>query len=210
MFVEDVMTRRPPICYRRQQLVAAARLLNHSDVAGIPVLSSDFRLVGILSVEDLVRWEARRDSSRGWIQTLERQVLVAHVMTHDVIGVSPRESIADAARVMRYESMSVLPVVALDGSLAGVVSAKDIASVSARDDASIRLEIHDRLATHDSSIAPGAINVHVEDGRVTLTGVVNSYRDLQAVRRRVSAVSGVAGIHTEPLARLDATIEATR
>ena len=107
MLVGQVMKQRRPLCHRAQPLVDAALLMHSRDVAAIPVTDSNHRLVGMLSVDDLVRWEANTSKSRGWVNDLESTVLVAHVMTHEVITLSSDESITQAARVMRYVGRSV-------------------------------------------------------------------------------------------------------
>ncbi len=191
------MTRQPPVCLRGQQLVAATRIMIRADVAGLPVIDSHHRVVGMLSVDDLVRWEANRDESRRWVKTMLRPVLVAHVMTHEVVSVTPAETIAATARVMRFVARSVLPVLHADGTLAGIVSAADIATASARDDTSLQLEIQARLHSLGTSARPGTIKALVRDGTVTLSGAVDSHKDLRTVRRAVASVVGVGGIQPE-------------
>lgn len=197
MLVEKVMTRRPPRCLISQSLVAAARIMYQSRVLGIPVFDVDHRLVGVLSVDDLVEWEARRNNSRGWLRTMDGPTLVAHAMTHDVMAVSPSESIAEVARVMRLVSRSVLPVVDSDGSLVGIVSSTGIASASARSDGSIQRDVRQRLTRVDATIPSGTINVYVEAGVVTLTGAIESRAETRTLRRSVATVAGVIGIRTQ-------------
>ena len=197
MLVADVMTRSPPVCSPAQPLAAAARIMASHDVAGVPVVDASRRLVGVLSVDDLVRWEASRGDSRGWIRVLERPVLVSHVMCHEVIAVWAGETIAEAARVMRYVARSVLPVFAVDRSLVGIVSDRDIAAASVRSDTSIQHEIQERInAGGNTAPAPGTVNVHVQDGTVTLTGSVHSWRVSSALLSQVAAVVGVSGIRS--------------
>ncbi|MEN8039950.1 MAG: CBS domain-containing protein [Actinomycetota bacterium] len=207
MLVEDLMTRQPPVCRRSQSLVAAVRLMCEHDLAAVPVLDAESKLVGVLSVNDLVRWEARRSRSRRWAKTLQRPVLVAQVMTHETIGVSVGESIADAARVMRYINRSVLPVLDPNGMLVGIVSAADVASASVRTDESIRLDVQKRLTQLRNPAIAALPSVHVESGSVILTGVSGSRRDMEAVRRSVATVTGVVGIHIEPHAGVRTTAD---
>ncbi|MCL1601483.1 MAG: CBS domain-containing protein [Actinomycetia bacterium] len=199
MRVEEVMTPSPLLCDRAETLVAASRLMGQHDVAALAVTDSNHRLVGMLSVDDLVRWEANRSDSRRWIRNLERTVLVVHVMSHEIVAISSGESISQAARVMQYIGRSVLPVMDSDGLLAGIVSAGDVASVSARSDASLEVEVRDRLRDSPNAAPQGTLNVYVERGTVTLTGMVTSRKRLHALRRKVATVSGVAGLRTERL-----------
>lgn len=204
MLVEDLMTRQPPVCYRGQPAIAAVRLMLDHDLDGVPVVDRHSNLVGLLSADDLMRWEAQRNTSRRWTRTLERPVLVAHVMNHEAIAVSTTESVPDAARVMQYIARSVIPVLDTDGALAGLISSKDIAAASIRSDDSIRREVQTRLRLVDSTTIAAATDVRVEDGIVTVTRVGGSRRDQQAALRAIATVVGISGIRAEPLAGADA------
>jgi CBS domain-containing protein len=54
-------------------------------------------------------------------------VLVRHAMTHEVLVISPTETLAGAAACLRQHAISGLPVVASEGKVVGVLSEKDIA-----------------------------------------------------------------------------------
>jgi len=200
MRVEDVMDRQPPLCFRGQDLIEAARTIHDLDAPGAPVFDLGFRLVGVLSLDDLVKWEARRSSARSWLRTMEERSLVAHVMTHDIVGVSAHESISDAARIMRYVARSLLPVLNEDGSLAGTISHRDIAGAVARSDMSIRDEV--RHVTMNGATATGSapLDVRVEAGTVTLTGVVESRRTLTQLQQDVASITGVTSIDSQDVA----------
>lgn len=200
MLVEDVMDSHPPLCFRGQDLVAAARTIHESGVAGAPVFDPELRLVGVLSLDDLVRWEAGRNDSRKWLRTIEEPPLVAHAMTHDVIGVSAHESISDAARVMRYASRRVLPVLDALGSFVGMISASDIAGAVARTDTSIRDEVSQLSVNGHAKAEPGTFDVHVDAGTVTLTGAVETRGHLMRLRQDIASITGVSYVDTENLA----------
>lgn len=51
---------------------------------------------------------------------------IQDVMTHNVVCVRPRDSLADAARIMKESNVGILPVIN-DGHLCGVITDRDIA-----------------------------------------------------------------------------------
>lgn len=57
---------------------------------------------------------------------LARDVPVAQLMTRDVATASPGDTVLDAARRMAAAGVSGLPVLEADGSVAGVVSTRDL------------------------------------------------------------------------------------
>ena len=191
------MTGRPAPCFRGQRLVTAVRIIHEDRLAGVPVFDSKFRLVGVLSLDDVVRWEAGRNDSRRWLRTIEQPALVAHAMTHDVTGVFASESVSDAARVMRFVSRSVLPVLNEGGSLAGMISAREIVSAVGRSDSAIRCEVIDHLDGPGGTAEHGSINVRVENGTVILPGATASSRSLARLQHSVASVTGVIGIKTD-------------
>jgi len=106
------------------------------------MVASGARLLGVISDRDLLRHvspfastaaEQRRDTA-----TLHMH---AHqIMTRRPITVAPQTDVRDAARLMVEKKISCLPVCDADGTLAGVVTWKDLlrALVPATDDASVR------------------------------------------------------------------------
>jgi len=131
---------------------------------------------------------------------MEERSLVAHVMTHDIIGVSPHESISDAARIMRYVSRSLLPVLNEDGTLAGMISHRDIAGAVARTDISIRDEVRHITMNGAAATGSASLDVRVEAGTVTLSGVVESRRTLTQLQQDVASITGVTSIDSQDVA----------
>lgn len=207
MLVEDVMTRQPPVSYRGDPVIAAVRLMVAYDLRGIPVVDKGSKLVGVLSADDLMRWEAQRGTSRWWTRRLERPVLVAHVMDHESIATSPSESISEAARVMRFAGRSVLPVLDPGRTLVGMVAANDIAAAYLRSDDSIRREVNNQLRLQSNASFEATTDLHVEDGTVTVSGVRGSHRDQRTVLRAIATVTGVSGIRTDLHREVEITTE---
>ena len=78
-------------------------------------------------------------------------------------------SLAAAARLMNSRHIRRLPVVHADGSLAGIVSRRDLLSVFLRPDADIAHDVAD-IFTEVLPGGPTGIEVAVRNGVVILTG----------------------------------------
>ena len=167
MLVRDVMT-RPAITVSAEASVKdGLRLLDQHRVTAMPVVTSDGRLLGIVSEADLLRDAVRHD---------ERTSLIPHEHTHsqprsveDVMSVlsmtvTPDSDLSDAVELMTSTAVKSLPVVD-DGQVVGIVSRSDIVHLLARSDDRICAEIDELLRSAGLEYL-----VEVVDGRCVLEG----------------------------------------
>lgn len=106
------------ICVRDTLDVARLRsLLRAEGITGVPVVDAEGRPIGVVSRSDLV---------------YHRHGTVADVMTKDVLALSERASLFEAAALMAYEGVHRVVVIDDDGRVVGVVSALDVAAWVAR------------------------------------------------------------------------------
>ena len=179
-------------------------------VSSLPVVTSDGRLVGIISETDLIANEAFEPRGRGAL-ALVGQALSGHdaafvrkagerrvreLMTGDVLCADPDQSVRKAARVMLDCEVNHLPVVD-DGQVVGVVSRQDLLAVFRRPDADIQEEIDRKL--HDPLWVPDDVRVTaaVRDGIVTANGSVRTRADLDVVKEMLGTVTGVVGVDAD-------------
>jgi len=170
---------------------SAAQLLVEHGISGLPVVNSKGRLVGIVSEADLISIEARPDP-RSQATPLAPTAgstprNVAEVMTRDVVVVSAKSEVAQAARTLLNSDVKRVPV--MNGRrVVGIVSRRDLVKVIARADEQIEGKINSLLAELGLTTAGGT--VRVTDGVAT---VPVDYKG--AARRLVeSAVLQVAGV----------------
>lgn len=152
----DVMTPRT-ICLRESDTVASAvQALRTNRISGAPVVDSEGRLVGILSVSDLARCSSRdevHENLLAWLlqespfwQFLHEEALVsenngadrvARWMSRQVASVLEAAPLVEVARVMCAGHFHRVPVVDCMGRLCGIISTMDIlaALVHAADEA---------------------------------------------------------------------------
>jgi CBS domain-containing protein len=90
----------------------AVELMKKNNVSGLPVVKEKTKkLVGFVSLQDLMK---KRDEDQ-----------LALVMNRQVITISPKKDVIDAAKLMIEKNVRTLPVVEAD-NLAGVVTVDDI------------------------------------------------------------------------------------
>ena len=169
----------------------AAKLLVKHAISALPVVDSTGRLVGIVSEADLISIEARPDP-RSQATPLAPTAgstprSVADVMTRDVVVVSAKSEVAQAARTMLNRGVKRVPVVN-SRRVVGIVSRRDLVKVIARSDEQIESKINSLLA--DLGLMTAGARVKVADGVATVPV------DYEGVARRLveSAVLQVGGV----------------
>ncbi|HEY8841842.1 MAG TPA: CBS domain-containing protein [Candidatus Dormibacteraeota bacterium] len=191
MKVTEIMSQPVITVTPETSIKSAAQLLVEHGISGLPVVNSKGRLVGIVSEADLISIEARPDP-RSQATPLAPTAgstprNVAEVMTRDVVVVSAKSEVAQAARTLLNSDVKRVPV--MNGRrVVGIVSRRDLVKVIARADEQIEGKINSLLAELGLTTAGGT--VRVTDGVAT---VPVDYKG--AARRLVeSAVLQVAGV----------------
>lgn len=170
---------------------AAAELLVNHGISALPVVDSTGRLVGIVSEADLISIEMRPDP-RSQATPLAPTAgsiprSVADVMTRDVVVVSAKSDVAQAARTMLNRDVKRVPVMS-GRRMVGIVSRRDLVKVIARSDEQIEHKINSLLAELGLMTAGATVKV--------TRGVATVPVDYEGAARRLveSAVLQVAGV----------------
>ncbi len=185
MRIKDIMS-SPVITVRPETHLkeAAAKLLQH-EIAALPVVDEDGRLVGIVTEGDLIKLEREPDPRSRMLPTAhhtEAPRTVGEIMTKDVLALDEQADSSEAARLMLGKHIKHVPVMAND-QLVGIVSRRDLLKILARSDVDIREELTDLL--DDEIIQLGRYDVDVADGIVTLSGPAD-----RASRRLAELLAG--------------------
>lgn len=99
------------------QVGDALRLMNKYKIGGIPIISDDHHLVGILTNRDL-RFETELDRPVSDIMT-----------TRNLITAPPATTLEEARKILQQHKIEKLPVVETSGKLVGLITYKDIMKV---------------------------------------------------------------------------------
>ncbi|MBI1881047.1 MAG: CBS domain-containing protein [Chloroflexi bacterium] len=116
--IEQVMTREIKVVTPAMNMEAVLDLFREARISGAPVVDEG-RLVGIISLEDLIR--ALRDLGRG-----ELKAAVANYMTPTVVTVNSFDSIVEALKLFSQTRFGRLAVANGAGQLVGIITKGDI------------------------------------------------------------------------------------
>ncbi|MGE4481882.1 CBS domain-containing protein [Acidocella sp.] len=218
MIVADVMTTEVVAVEPETSLAEAAGWMVHHRVSGLPVLTRDGRLVGILTEGDLLHRPELGTCGRqaGWMRGIMRAETLAaeyahthgrqvgDVMTRNPTFVRPDLALAKAAELMRQKQVKRLPVMRED-SLVGMLSRFDILrALAARlDESCIEASDTEILDNIQTSLAqePWAprdgIRFNVQGGRVRIEGRVGSEHEARALNILARNTRGVSRVEDE-------------
>lgn len=130
MLVREFMTPNPVTISPDTSLPDALRLMNERKVRRLPVIDSRGRLVGIVSDRDLLHASPSPATTLAvWeIPSLLSNLKIEKVMTRDVVTVSEKTPLEEAARIMADKKIGGLPV--LQGpDLVGIITETDLFKV---------------------------------------------------------------------------------
>jgi CBS domain-containing protein/anti-sigma regulatory factor (Ser/Thr protein kinase) len=111
----EVMTTALRTASPDMPLAKVLDILRINRISGVPVLENG-ELVGILSLEDIVRAMEKNDLS----------AITGHYMTRDVVTVASYDSIVKAIRIFTEKGLGRLPVVDENRQLVGMITKGDI------------------------------------------------------------------------------------
>ena len=212
MLIDAVMT-SPVTTVRPDTPVAeAAKMMLDNHLSGLPVVSVDGDLLGIVSEGDFVRRpELHTERNRSRLlefltspgKLAEEYVLthgrtIEEVMTGDVVTITPTTTLKEAVDLMERHHVKRLPVMSR-GELVGIVSRSDLlkaltrflpTSVSNSRDLEIEDAIRNELVAQ-SWARGGSIHVTVSDGMVELSGTIVDERQRKAARVAAENTPGV-------------------
>jgi CBS domain-containing protein len=188
----------------------AATVLVEHRVSGLPVVDDMGEVVGVLSETDIVMKASGGTEHSGYLAwffdsdlTGEKVAAetVGQAMSSPAVTITPDRTVHEAARNMIEERVNRLPVVR-DGKLVGILTRSDIVRAFTRTDAELASEIQEDILRRTFWAEPGRISVAVSDGRVTLTGEVETEADREMLPLFVSRVPGVVAVSTDLRARM--------
>ncbi|WP_405885406.1 CBS domain-containing protein [Streptomyces sp. NBC_01136] len=194
-----------------------AKLLAEYDITAVPVVDDDDRPVGVVSEADLLRKEAGRLDPAGLLpvlhprpadRTKQEATTAEGLMNSPAITARPQWTVVEAAQVMDRYRVKRLPVVDEAERLVGVISRADLLRVFLRGDRAIREEISRDVLIRTLGIAPDSVTVHVVDGRVALSGIVERKSLIPVAVRLCRGVDGVVDVTEQLSHRTDDTSEA--
>ena len=130
MLVRERMSQTPVTIAADVPITEALRVMRENGVRRLPVLDEAGKMIGIVSENDLLYASPSPATSLSIheMHYLLSQLLVAELMTTDVIAVMPDTPLEEAARIMADNKIGGLPVVS-EGDLVGIITETDVFKV---------------------------------------------------------------------------------
>ena len=119
MKVHEVMTAAPCYCHSETNLGSATESMWNANCGFLPVEGPDGKIVGVVTDRDIC-------VALGTRNRLPGDVTVGEVMSGKLYSCDPDDDIHIALQTMKEGRVRRLPVIAKNGTLAGVVSTDDI------------------------------------------------------------------------------------
>jgi CBS domain-containing protein/anti-sigma regulatory factor (Ser/Thr protein kinase) len=113
--IKEVMVHEVKVVSSDTPIVEVLELFRQTHISGAPVISSD-KLIGIISIEDLIRC----------LREGNLQATVADYMSSQVITVNSFDPVVEALKVFAHTRVGRLPVVNEAGKLVGIITKGDI------------------------------------------------------------------------------------
>ncbi len=114
--IEEVMSHDPQSVSPEMKMGDVLEIFRQHRISGAPVLSPDGLLVGVLSIEDLIRA----------LRAADLETSVEKYMTRDVIAVNGKDPVIEALKKFVNKSVGRLPVVDGTGKVIGILTKGDI------------------------------------------------------------------------------------
>jgi len=124
--ISELMKTDVEICGPDDNLAAAASRLWDADIGCLPVVSTDGRVVGMVTDRDICMAAYTRGQAL-------REIPASVAMSTDVLSCRPDATLIEAEQIMRSGQVRRLPVIDSDGSLVGIVSLNDLARLVERE-----------------------------------------------------------------------------
>ncbi|GAA2244413.1 MULTISPECIES: CBS domain-containing protein [Kitasatospora] len=182
--VGEVMTHAVIAVGRDTSFQEIAEILQRWRISAAPVLTGDGRVIGVVSEADLLTAQDQAPESA-------ENLTAGQLMSVPAVTVHADSPTAEAARAMARGHLKRLPVIDEEDRLVGIVSRGDLLKVHLRTDEDLAQQVRFELLAALGPAYASAVDVHVEEGRITLTGSLPEAAPKALLERLVRAVPGV-------------------
>ncbi|MFJ8383968.1 CBS domain-containing protein [Streptomyces sp. NPDC094438] len=183
-----------------KEIVAA---MTQWQVAAVPVIEGEGRVVGVISEADLLAKEEFHRHRPGMIEQMRRlddtakagSTHARELMTAPAVTVHADATLPQAARLMAGRRVKRLPVVDNRDVLKGIVSRADLLKVFLRSDDDLASEVRREVVDRLFPVSHHGVRVDVEDGVVTLSGTIRDSSLIPVAERLAHTVEGVVAVN---------------
>lgn len=196
--VSDLMSRPVVSAGPETSFKELVALLTEHAIAAVPVADEHRRPIGVVGEADLLARHGRdarpeRGIRRLRVWTKAQGLTARELMARRVPTVAKDEPLTAAARRLLETNLRCLYVVNGAGHLVGVLARRDVLRAFLRPDEEIK-ETVEREVLPRSTWAEPPIEVRVEDGVVTLGGVLDRRSEVEHAGWLTECVPGVVAV----------------
>lgn len=119
--VEEIMDKNPPLIYKNMPLVQILTIFSESPNLYYPVVDTDKKVVGIITVDNI------KNTFRA--TSLSDLLLAVDVMESVVASVTPKSSISELKEILAKYNLEYLPVVTLENKIVGFIERRVVYKV---------------------------------------------------------------------------------
>lgn len=176
MSVSDFMTQNVVVVEPTTKIFDAIDLMKKNDIHRLPVLENE-QLVGIITEGTIQEAMPSKATSLSVYEAnyLLNKTTVKDVMVKNVLTIHPEASLEDGIFEMRQNNVGVLPVVATDGKVIGIITNNDIfdafLKIAGYHDGGTRLQI--RILEDHKGILADIAKLLADNDFSILTVIVN-------------------------------------
>lgn len=210
MFARDIMT-SPVITTRPDARVRdLVALMTTHGISGIPIVTGEHELVGIVTEADLLYKEIlpkpaepapiiQRLRLPGVAEAAERArkaegLRAVDIMTSPVISVTEATTVHEIAALMVKHKVNRLPVLRA-GRVVGIVSRADVLKAFKRSDEELLEAIREGIV-HDLWLDVASFRIEVKEGVVYLEGKAERRSEKDLVEKWAAMADGVIGVES--------------
>lgn len=213
MKAHEIMTKNVVTVGPTSSVREIAQLMTTHRISGIPVVSEDGTVVGIVSESDLLRrTEIGTETKRKWWLTffsdpdsMAREYTKSHglraedIMTRQVVSVAEHTELKEIADTLENRKIKRLPVLR-DGKLVGIISRADLVRALSQapvtkptepeSDDALQRRLVEKMRAQDW-LDDTFLNVSVRNGVAELRGFIGTAEQRRALRVLIEETTGI-------------------
>lgn len=203
MKVAEIMTTDVVTVSPTTSLKEVGEALIGRGISGIPVVSTNREVLGVVSETDILYKERKREAHRARFfgrAANEQEDLklgartAGEAMTMPALTIVADRPVSEAASLMLDRGVNRLPVVDLEGRLVGIVTRHDLVRAFVRSDEEIVREIKEHTLVEELWLDSDRFELKVDQGEVRIQGEVDSEYDAEILERWIKLVPGVVAV----------------
>ncbi len=171
----------------KESVLNAAVLMKNRNFRHLPILAESGKLLGILSVQDIVDALNLTLQATTSADDVKRslEIPVERIMTGQPIAVEPWDGLKEVINKFSFYNVGALPVVNLTGVVEGIITLRDLVSLMGTSSSPLNVPVSEIMSTNVVTIDPVSSLIEavrlMSERRVRRLPVVSAERVLQGV-----------------------------